>query len=305
MKLLFLGLLLSVQTFCHDHHEHHHGHHHGHHHEHHHGHGHAHGNMGEEPKFKYSKKANVKVEDEGPDFPASQRGHGHSHEPHHHSHESHGHSHEAHGHSHEGHGHSHETHSHSHETHGHTEGKSKTFTPPVKKAVSWIEPLLATAAISAAPFLILFVVPLNNNSPENQPFLKILLAFASGGLLGDAFLHLIPHAISPHSHDGSHSHDHSHSHSHHHQGESHEDAHDHTGDMLVGLWVLAGIILFLVVEKLVRHIKGGHGHSHGHSHKTEIKKEDGKEKKKVKKEKDSDNENDDEDHQQGKFSCIS
>ena len=33
--------------------------------------------------------------------------------------------------------------------------------------------------------------------------------------------------------------------------------------MLVGLWVLAGLIAFLVVEKLVRHMKGGHGHSHG------------------------------------------
>ena len=33
-----------------------------------------------------------------------------------------------------------------------------------------------------------------------KDLLKVLLSFASGGLLGDAFLHLIPHAISPHSH---------------------------------------------------------------------------------------------------------
>lgn len=32
----------------------------------------------------------------------------------------------------------------------------------------------------------------------------------------------------------------------------------------VGLWVLSGIVAFLVVEKFVRHVKGGHGHSHGH-----------------------------------------
>lgn len=31
----------------------------------------------------------------------------------------------------------------------------------------------------------------------------------------------------------------------------------------VGLWVLSGIVAFLVVEKFVRHVKGGHGHSHG------------------------------------------
>lgn len=33
--------------------------------------------------------------------------------------------------------------------------------------------------------------------------------------------------------------------------------------MTIGLYVLAGIITFLTVEKLVRLIKGGHGHSHG------------------------------------------
>lgn len=30
--------------------------------------------------------------------------------------------------------------------------------------------------------------------------------------------------------------------------------------------MLGGIVAFLVVEKFVRHVKGGHGHSHGHSH---------------------------------------
>jgi len=53
---------------------------------------------------------------------------------------------------------------------------------------------------------------------------------------------------------------HGHSHSH-----SHE--HDHSADIHVGLYILLGIFLFLIVEKLVRHIKGhGHVHSHGHTH---------------------------------------
>lgn len=101
-----------------------------------------------------------------------------------------------------------------------------------------------------------------------QPRLKTLLAFASGGLLGDAFLHLIPHATAPHSHDGD-GHHHSHSHSHTH---SEEESGEHTHDMRVGLWVLAGIMTFLAVEKVVRLLKIGHaGHSHGadHSHKPE------------------------------------
>lgn len=99
-----------------------------------------------------------------------------------------------------------------------------------------------------------------------QPRLKTLLAFASGGLLGDAFLHLIPHSVAPHSH-GSHSHSHGHNH-----GEEGEGGHHH--DMWVGLWVLAGIITFLAVEKMVRLLKIGHeGHSHGGESKKETEKE--------------------------------
>jgi zinc transporter 7 len=98
--------------------------------------------------------------------------------------------------------------------------------------------------------------------------LNILLAFASGGLLGDAFLHLIPHASHSHlpdNDDHGHSHDHIHEHSH--EEDSH--GHSHSADMAIGLMVLLGIIAFMCVELFVRHMKGGHGHSHGghgHSH---------------------------------------
>ena len=78
--------------------------------------------------------------------------------------------------------------------------------------------------------------------------LQVLLSFASGGLLGDAFLHLIPHALSPHTLG-----DHSHSHSH---GHSHGEGEGHGHDLGVGLWVLGGIIAFLCVEKFVRYVKG-------------------------------------------------
>lgn len=260
-----------------------------------------HGHSHEDPKHKYSKDANVQhakthennhegdTQSHGEhdhshgDHDHSHRDHDHSHGDHEHSHGDHDHSHEDHGHSHgdhddshKGHGHSHKDHAHSHGNHDHSHKDHKQYTPPTKEPVFWLEPLLAAAIISAAPFLILFIVPLSSNSPENRPFLKILLAFASGGLLGDAFLHLIPHAISPHAHDEQHSHSHSHSHSHDHHSDNLGDSHDHTGDMIVGLWVLAGIIVFLVVEKLVRHIKGGHGHSHSHGEpkKEESKKDD-------------------------------
>ncbi|PNJ88603.1 SLC39A7 isoform 1, partial [Pongo abelii] len=117
------------------------------------------------------------------------------------------------------------------------------------------EPALgATVLISAAPFFVLFLIPVESNSPRHRSLLQILLSFASGGLLGDAFLHLIPHALEPHSH---------------HTLEQPGHGHSHSGQgpiLSVGLWVLSGIVAFLVVEKFVRHVKGGHGHSHGHGH---------------------------------------
>lgn len=148
----------------------------------------------------------------------------------------------------------------------------------------WTQAVGATLLISAAPFLILFLIPVQSNSDQHQNLLKVLLSFASGGLLGDAFLHLIPHALEPHSHhgDGDHGHSHASEESHDH-GHSHGAAHGHM--MSVGLWVLGGIIAFLVVEKFVRLLKGGHGHSHGHSHAAAKEKDsDGEEEKEQKKE---------------------
>lgn len=123
----------------------------------------------------------------------------------------------------------------------------------------WVEAIGSTLLISAAPFVILFFIPIDNKA-EHQSLLKILLSFASGGLLGDAFLHLIPHALLANSASNSkdpHSHSHSHSHSH---GPGESEVHGH--DLSVGLGVLGGIVVFLMVEKFVRIVKGGHGHSH-------------------------------------------
>ncbi|XP_076752499.1 zinc transporter catecholamines up [Xylocopa sonorina] len=116
----------------------------------------------------------------------------------------------------------------------------------------------STLIISAAPFLILFFVPLDNTK-QCEPLLKILLSFASGGLLGDAFLHLIPQALVPHTPESGGGHSHSHSHSH-----SNENSDDNQ-NMSVGLCVLLGVIMFLIVEKAVRIIKTDHSHLHVHT----------------------------------------
>lgn len=190
-------------------------------------------------------------------------GHGHTHESMWHGH-THGHDHE---HSHEdlhhGHGHSHDSlhrrghgheHSHEHSHGGFGEPGSLGIKHDLDTVTLWAYALGATVLISAAPFFVLFLIPVESNSPRHRSLLQILLSFASGGLLGDAFLHLIPHALEPHSH---------------HTLEQPGHGHSHSGQgpiLSVGLWVLSGIVAFLVVEKFVRHVKGGHGHSHGHGH---------------------------------------
>ncbi|CAN7948162.1 unnamed protein product [Ixodes pacificus] len=194
---------------------------------------------------------------------------------HHHSHD---HDHHDHDHHHD-HGHSHESaafkysraansepapaqHSHTHSHHSHAKPtpagaqKSRTFE---ETAYLWARALGSTLLISIAPFVILFFIPIDSRS-GHESLLKVLLSFASGGLLGDAFLHLIPHALMPHGDEDHAAHRHAHD-DHAHEGHAHGPH-----DMSVGLWVLAGILAFLMVEKFVRMIKGGHGHSHGQAH---------------------------------------
>ncbi|XP_039228531.1 protein catecholamines up isoform X2 [Drosophila yakuba] len=208
------------------------------------------------PSFKYSREANENFDPQKAPRPEHHHHHDHDHD---HGHHHHDHDHD-HGHHHHGHDHEH-NHDHGHH-HGHDERHTKSK-PDLDMSTIWLHSIGSTLLISAAPFVLLYIIPLDN-SEAMKPRLKVLLAFASGGLLGDAFLHLIPHATHPHSH-GEHGHDHEHDHHHHHEGEEHEHAHSHSHDMSIGLWVLGGIIAFLSVEKLVRILKGGQG-GHGHSH---------------------------------------
>ncbi|XP_060616596.2 zinc transporter SLC39A7 [Anolis sagrei] len=288
----------------------HHGHshdglHHGHSHEDSHhshdGHGHTHEHLWRDP-------AEHHHHDDHEDFHHghSHAGHGHTHEHlwrdpsehHHHDHED---FHHGHSHSHEGprhdHSHSH-LHGHSHEDHVGGPSQGGAFPdherPPPRRekletAWLWTYAIGATLLISAAPYFILFLIPVESNSAQHQALLKLLLSFASGGLLGDAFLHLIPHALEPHSHHGDTAgHSHSHAgptgHGHSHQGPEHQHM------MSVGLWVLGGIVAFLVVEKFVRHVKGGHSHGHTHSHASKAKSSDDEGEKAVLKKKEKEKE---------------
>ncbi|CAN7994038.1 unnamed protein product [Ixodes hexagonus] len=224
--LLLVAVLISVELETTQAQHHHHGHDHDHDH-HDHDH-HDHGHSHESPAFKYSKAANA----EQAAAPPPQHSHTHSH------------------------------HSHAKPAKPTAPKKGRTFE---ETAYLWARALGSTVLISIAPFVILFFIPIDNRS-GHESLLKVLLSFASGGLLGDAFLHLIPHALMHHGDEDGHAHD-SHAHDSHAHGSHAHAGHAHgPHDMSVGLWVLAGILAFLMVEKFVRMIKGGHGHSHGHAH---------------------------------------
>merc|ERR1719458_2393861 len=285
-----------------------HGHAHDHDHGHAHDHGHGHGHGDPSPSFKWSKAANEvpeedpTLEEEGIDYETIV-GHGHAHAVEYEEEEDH-----HHGHAHAGQGH----HGHAHAGHGHSHGPPQREPSAKEREMNrkklhanwdeeeeessnsssvWFNAIMATLLISAAPFFILFFIPLDN-SQEKQWLLKILLAFASGGLLGDAFLHLIPHAIMAQGGGGDeagHGHSHEQHHGHSHGGDGGHDPHD----MSVGLGVLGGIVAFLCVEKFVRIMKGGHGHSHGPPPAPAVEEKKPEASKKKKKAKESDGEEED------------
>ncbi|XP_063721122.1 zinc transporter Slc39a7-like [Symsagittifera roscoffensis] len=211
-------------------------------------------------KFRYSKQANTGA-DHGHHHHDHDHGHHHDHDHGHHHHHDQDHKHHDHGHHHQDHDHGHHNHDHGHREHGQQKHNSFKYDQDL-----WIQALGSTALISAAPFFILFFIPLQSNDAQYQPLLKVLLSFASGGLLGDAFLHLIPHAVEYQNHHVSNDHGHHHGHDHSH-GHSHGGGHAHVHDLTIWLSVIGGFALFLLIEKFVRLCNGGeHSHSHGNSH---------------------------------------
>ena len=146
--------------------------------------------------------------------------------------------------------------------------------------------VLSTLLVSLLPLAVIPLLPKPKPGETVSSAQPLLLCFACGGLLGDVFLHILPHTLGGHHghddhdhHGGGHDH-HDHGHDDHHDHHEHHDHHDaivnatageshaHSLDEAMGgLAVLLGFAVFFVVEKLIRSQHGGgHGHSHGHSH---------------------------------------
>ena len=127
----------------------------------------------------------------------------------------------------------------------------------------WGRAFAGTAFITAAGNAVILVFLYCEISPDS---LNFLVAFAVGGMLGDVFLHLLPHAQG-HTHGNDQHHGHQDHHDHHdHHDHPHKEAHTHTlADLTLGLSILTGLLVFFLLEKYLRSWSGiGHGHGHHH-----------------------------------------
>ncbi|KAH8246939.1 zinc transporter ZIP13 homolog [Drosophila serrata] len=105
--------------------------------------------------------------------------------------------------------------------------KSFQYTP-------WVFSLLGSVVIGLSGIFPLIIIPTEEKmakegykDPADSKLLRVLLSFAVGGLLGDVFLHLLPEAWEGDNQDPS----------------SHPS-------LRSGLWVLSGILIFTIVEKI-------------------------------------------------------
>jgi solute carrier family 39 (zinc transporter), member 7 len=139
----------------------------------------------------------------------------------------------------------------------------------------WLGAFLATGLVSLLPNVLLVFMPDPSkitNSKSKWNLTNLLLCFAVGALLGDVFLHSLPHLLSEH---------------HHHHHEEHQDLKDHCDHgeqceaslhaeeeakifslertLVIQLSILMGFLVFFIAEKFASSFLG-HDHSHNHSH---------------------------------------
>ncbi|KAG0057038.1 hypothetical protein BGZ83_002276 [Gryganskiella cystojenkinii] len=145
-------------------------------------------------------------------------------------------------------------HNHHHHHHAKDAGEDAVTSSRMKALFAFLFPgspmvnsLLGTTYISLIPNLLLYFVP-----PDIKPeSLNTLVAFAVGGLLGDVFLHLLPHSFLGEAHGGE------------------LVQVNEVRNVVVGLGLFIGFFAFFCIDKVMRVLsggEGGHSHSHGHDH---------------------------------------
>lgn len=99
--------------------------------------------------------------------------------------------------------------------------------------LSWMGAILGSALVGVSGLLPMMIIPLDAGpslrSEKGSSSLRLLLSFAVGGLLGDVFLHLFPESYGALASSG---------------------RNTHTGHLVMGIWILGGILTFLILEKI-------------------------------------------------------
>ncbi|KAF7996382.1 hypothetical protein HCN44_002014 [Aphidius gifuensis] len=115
---------------------------------------------------------------------------------------------------------------------------------------TWLYSSISIIIISLCGLLGVAVIPVMGKSYYHH-LIQFLVALAIGTLCGDAFIHLLPHAMMP-----NHSHEHGHEH-------KHEHGHDdnlHQVNTYKGLVAMLGFLMFLLMEKALGTIAEWHKH---------------------------------------------
>ncbi|KAJ0435786.1 putative zinc/iron permease [Helianthus annuus] len=143
----------------------------------------------------------------------------------------------------------------------------------------WIRAMGCSLLVSLASLICLILLPLIFfQGKPSKVFVDSLAVFGAGAMLGmlsfiNCRMRLLKVYLSGGGH--SHSHDNHMNDSHEHSGHDHSHSHSHSHsieDLSVGLSILFGIVVFLLVEKIVRYVEErsggtdslGHGHHHHH-----------------------------------------
>jgi len=97
-------------------------------------------------------------------------------------------------------------------------------------AGAWVGAILGSLAVGLTGLAPLLFIPTQAaiSTTQGSRKLRLLLSFAVGGLLGDVFLHLFPESLAALGDHGR----------------------SHTGLLVMGLWILGGILTFLILEKI-------------------------------------------------------
>lgn len=103
-------------------------------------------------------------------------------------------------------------------------------------ANNWYDAYIAIGLISLLPNLLLVFIPakwLTTKTHNGLNFQNMFLCFAAAGLLGDVFLHTLPHLLGSHTHDHGNSHNDiahgaSSQHEHTHREHMHHEHHGHS-----------------------------------------------------------------------------